>query len=324
MRRRRSLINDDAGENFWPSFTDLISTISMILFVLVLLAFIQNLISGKRMAQIRSDLEATARRLVASQREVKESEGRLGLLEADLKKTQAEIDAAQARLKVSEDEVTRQQDVISESNKELSGLRSTLQGIAVLRVDVLQRVKGSIETELGSGGGAGAKKTPPVFIGDNGNIVISEKLVFDSDSDAIRPVGKPLLETLSRAFAKVLADDKVRQNIDVILVQGHSDERGSSSYNRDLSARRADAVLNYMFESNKVLERQYGAFFASSAYSEFRPINPGKTEAAYEQNRRIEISVVLKDATVRNTIDEYMKNSKAPAKPAATPAAPAK
>src|SRR3569623_1338790 len=76
-----------------------------------------------------------------------------------------------------------------------------------------------------------------------------------------------------------------------------------------------------MFETDHALEQSYGAYFAASAYSEFRPLNPGKTEAAYEQNRRIELSVVLKDASVRGVIDEYMKTVGAPGTPA--PAAPA-
>src|SRR5262249_17819727 len=97
--------------------------------------------------------------------------------------------------------------------------------------------------------------------------------------------------------------------IDAILIQGHTDERGSTSFNRDLSAKRANAVLGYMFEANPTLEHTYGSYFASTAYSEFRPINPAKTEQAYEQNRRIEISVVLKDANVRKVIDDYMQES---------------
>ncbi|HEY2733547.1 MAG TPA: hypothetical protein VGI70_06160, partial [Polyangiales bacterium] len=55
------------------------------------------------------------------------------------------------------------------------------------------------------------------------------------------------------------------------------------------------------------LANNYGSFFASSAYSKFRPVNLGTTEAAYQQNRRIEISVVLKDAGTREVIDQYMR-----------------
>jgi len=148
--------------------------------------------------------------------------------------------------------------------------------------------------------------------------------VFEYNSYTIKPEGKRLLATLAQAFARVLADPAVRENVDVILVQGHTDERGTSAYNRDLSAKRADAVLNYMFETNRALEQSYGAYFASSAYSEFRPLDPAKTEAAFERNRRIEISVVLKDASVRGVIDEYMKTVTPPpaAAPPGTPAAP--
>jgi len=151
-----------------------------------------------------------------------------------------------------------------------------------------------------------------VAVADNGNILINESLVFEYNSYTIKPEGKRLLASLAQAFARVLADPAVRENVDVILVQGHTDERGTTAYNRELSAKRANAVLNYMFETDRALEQSYGAYFASSGYSEFRPLNPAKTEAAYEQNRRIEISVVLKDASVRGVIDEYMRTVAGP------------
>lgn len=320
MRQRRALTGGDSEGSVWPAYTDLMSTVAIILFVLVLLAYLQNLMSSKKLDQARSELDLAAKQLLVSQRQITESEQKLKLLDADLRRTTGEIEAGQARLAAAEDEVKRQQTVIDESHRELGNVRSRLQGIAVLRIDVLERVKRSIEAEMGESG-KGPGRTPPVVIADNGNIVISEKLVFEYDSHAIKSSGKPLLDMLSRAFAKVLDDERVRENIDVVLVQGHTDNRGSTAYNRELSAKRANAVLDYMFQTSKPLERSYGSFFAASAYSEFRPLSKSKTEAAHEQNRRIEISVVLKDATIRNTIDEYMKTVKTPAA-APAPAAP--
>ena len=75
-----------------------------------------------------------------------------------------------------------------------------------------------------------------------------------------------------------------------------------------------------MFQSNKTLADSYGNYFAASAYSKFRPINPDKSESAYQQNRRIEISVVPKDANVRRVIDEYVQGSAPAAEPPAAPA----
>jgi chemotaxis protein MotB len=67
-------------------------------------------------------------------------------------------------------------------------------------------------------------------------------------------------------------------------------------------------VLDYLFETNKVLADSYGRYFAASAYSKFRPINSAKSPEAYQQNRRIEISVIPKDANVRKVIDDYMRS----------------
>jgi chemotaxis protein MotB len=277
--RRRSLIAEEEAENFWPSFADLTSTIALIFFVLVLLAYIQNLIAGKQLESVRSELAVSLRNLNAAKLKVASSEQQLKLLAG-------QIDVGQAELRLSADKLAAQQEVIANSNRELGALRARLQGVAVLRLSVLDKVKQSIEAQLVPGAAAGAS---PVQIADNGNIVINENLVFESNSYTIKRQAKPLLETLANAFAKVLSEPSVRENIDVI------------------SAKRANAVLDHMFAANPLLEGSYGSYFASSAYSEFRPLRTEKNEQAYEQNRRIEVSVVLRDASVRGLIDDYMR-----------------
>ncbi|HKO94811.1 MAG TPA: OmpA family protein [Polyangiaceae bacterium] len=305
MRTRRRLVSDETDlADIWPSFADVTSTIALIFFSLVLLSYVRDLVSSRRLA--------------AYQDQITTSERKLRLLESDLSRTRLEIEAGRARLSRSEQDIAAQQQVISQSSLELATLRSRLSGIALLRVDVLDRVKRALELELGP---VTRQGTPLVRIGDNGNIVINEGLVFESSSYSLKPEGKALLATLAIALDNVLADPAVRENIDAMLVQGHTDARGSSAYNFDLSAKRANAVLNYLFETNPHLEQAYGSFFAASAYSKFRPLNPGATEEAFEQNRRIELSLVLRDANVRKVIDEYTQSAAAPA-PAAPPGTP--
>jgi chemotaxis protein MotB len=303
MRSRRRLGSEEETSlgDIWPSFADVTATIALIFFALVLLSYVRDLVSSRRLAAFEAQIQT--------------SERRLRLLEGDLSRTRLEIATGQARLSRSEKDVADQQQVITASALELATLRSRLSGIALLRVDVLDRVKRALETELGN---LTKQGTPLVRIGDNGNIVINEGVVFESSSYELKPEGKALLGTLAVALENVLSDERVRENIDAMLVQGHTDERGSSAYNFDLSAKRANAVLNHMFETNPRLEQSYGSFFAASAYSKFRPLNPAKTEEAYEQNRRIELSLVLKDANVRRVIDEYT----ASVTPNGTPTAP--
>src|ERR1700755_1658195 len=110
MRNRRpQMMRDEEGENFWPSFTDLISTISMILFVLVLLAYIQNLISGKQLNAMRTELDESARRIAAARSDLEASQLRLRGLSA-------EIAAGQEQLAASRAMIEQQAATVSESN----------------------------------------------------------------------------------------------------------------------------------------------------------------------------------------------------------------
>jgi chemotaxis protein MotB len=294
VRTRRRLLSDFEGtREIWPAFTDVMSTMALIMFVLVLLAYVRNLIAEKR-------LEA--------------SRQQISLAERQLRMVQADVQAGRAQLAVSEAKLGEQQALVVESNRQLGNLRAQLTNIAVLRVSVLNKLKAAIEAQLGRTGDAQV-----ATIGDNGDIAVNESLVFEYNSYAIKKQAKPVLDSLARALGNLLADEEVRANIDTVVIQGHADERGSASFNWELSAKRATAVLEYLFQSNKTLADTYGSFFSASAYSKFRPVNPEKSEAAYQQNRRIEISVVPKDAQLRKMVDAYIQGP-APAGPSPAPA----
>ena len=299
MRNRRPLLSaPEGGWEIWPSFTDVMSTMALILFVLVLLAYVRNLLNGRQIESFR--------------RQVDLSEQQLKTLNRQLERGRTELMLSQAKLH-------DQQGVIADTSQKLEAVRSQLGGIAVLRVAVLEKVKGALEAELGATTDGG---TAHVTIGDDGNILINESLVFEFDSYAVKKDARPLLDALGRAFANVLADPAVRANVDTILIQGHTDERGSPSHNWELSAKRATAVLDYLFETNRALADSYGSYFAAAAYSRFRPVDPAQTEAAYGKNRRIEIAVIPKDDNVRKVIDDYMQNVQPDASAPAAPASP--
>jgi chemotaxis protein MotB len=285
----------DSTREIWPAFTDVMSTMALIMFVLVLLAYVKNLISEKRLTDFQQ-------RIAASERQ--------------LKTVQAEVQAGRAELIASQRKLQDQQAVVADSNRQLGNLRSQLQSIAVLRISVLEKLKTAIEAQLGR---TGAESGKIVTIGDNGDIAVNESLVFEYNSHGIKKQAKPFLDSLAKALGNLLADETVRENIDTIVIQGHTDDRGSATFNWDLSAKRATAVLDYLFQSNKTLADTYGSYFAASAYSKFRPVNREPTEAAYQQNRRIEISVVPKDANVRKVIEDYMQGSGPGLQPAGQP-----
>ncbi|MBM7562239.1 OmpA family protein [Fusibacter tunisiensis] len=303
-RKRRDIHTEP--ENFWPSFTDMISTIAIILFFLMFLMYINNIIAGKDLEFLRKELQDTDRRLEASRLEISQAEKNLRLLETELDQTMAEVEAGQLALTLSREEIEEQRDIIANSNEELGNLRSKLQGIAILRLDVLNAVKDSVESVLGKTNQAGE---PLVLISDNGSIVINEGVLFDRASYTIKPDGEKLLAQLALAFEAVLDDSETRASIDAINIQGHTDERGEGDYNRELGAMRSTSVVNFLMQSNPNLESTYSDYFMASTYSEYRPVDDRQTEAAYAKNRRIEIGIILKDSHVQDVIDTYLNDA---------------
>lgn len=312
LRRRRTR-HQEEPENFWPAFTDMISTVVLILFFLVLVFYMEKIVTMKTLSALQDQLADTEIVLNEKTESLAETEQNLSVSKLEiesnileLKVLTADLEAGEEELRLAQEKMDEQRAIIEQSNEELADLRSKLEGIALLRVDVLDKVKQSIEDELGETNASGQAL---VTIGDNGNIIINESLLYDVDSSEVKSSGRSLLDNLAVAFENVLDDPDIRQNIDAISIQGHTDEVSSHEYNRELSAERAYNVVNYMMKSNPTLADEYGSYFAASAYSEFRPLDPGTSAEAYARNRRIEISVILKDSHVQNVINSYLQES---------------
>ena len=69
-----------------------------------------------------------------------------------------------------------------------------------------------------------------------------------------------------------------------VRLEGHTDERGSREYNIGLGERRAQTVRRALMLQG-VAEGQ----ITTVSYGEERPAMPGSDEAAYAQNRRVEL-----------------------------------
>lgn len=67
-------------------------------------------------------------------------------------------------------------------------------------------------------------------------------------------------------------------------LEGHCDERGTRDYNLALGENRASAVSRFLVSSGAG-----GSQISTVSYGEERPANPNSSEAAWAQNRRVEI-----------------------------------
>jgi len=111
-------------------------------------------------------------------------------------------------------------------------------------------------------------------------IVLLEMVFFDTDSDAIDPQSYPVLNQV----ASVL---RAHAGITRVRIEGHTDNRGDSNYNRDLSQRRAASVVRYLVERGIAPDRLESAGFGPD-----RPIADNGSRAGRAENRRVEFHIV--------------------------------
>jgi peptidoglycan-associated lipoprotein len=67
----------------------------------------------------------------------------------------------------------------------------------------------------------------------------------------------------------------------LVLIEGHCDERGTNEYNLALGERRAKATMNYLVSQGIQANR-----ITIISYGEERPVCSEKTEACWSKNRR--------------------------------------
>lgn len=106
---------------------------------------------------------------------------------------------------------------------------------------------------------------------------LSERVIyFDFDASTLSDEGMRLI----RAHGEFLAANPQRR----MLIEGHTDERGSREYNLALGERRADAVRQAL-----LLNGASSAQLSTVSFGEESPAVLGSSEAAWAQNRRAEL-----------------------------------
>jgi len=107
--------------------------------------------------------------------------------------------------------------------------------------------------------------------------VATQGILFDLDSDRIRPESTPTLDEIGT----MLKDHGEMR----IAIEGHTDSSGDDAHNQDLSERRAAAVVVFLVEHYGI-ERSR---LESAGFGESNPVADNETAEGRQQNRRVEL-----------------------------------
>jgi OOP family OmpA-OmpF porin len=103
--------------------------------------------------------------------------------------------------------------------------------------------------------------------------------LFAFDSAKLTPAAE-------KDMAKMAAEAKSLKKLNVVLVEGHTDNIGTAAYNQKLSIKRAmsvrDALIKNGVPANLIEAKGYGFD---------KPVASNKTKAGRAENRRVELTI---------------------------------
>mgnify|MGYP004642637909 FL=1 len=297
--------SSDGEQGFWPSYADMMSAVALILFFLMLISYIQNLITGNDLKKTQDTLNSTQAQLLLTLQDVQTAEDELQSVTSDLDSAKMTLTEKETEIARPNEELQQQLALIdqqklylTQADEEIKAMHAQMETIAGLRVSILEQIRDKIAEVMGD--------PSKVSIGDTGNIILSDSVLFDVGSSEIKPESVPLLNRLVEVFMQFLSDSENAQYVESIVISGHTDSTGNAEENRVLSTSRANSVLNYLLVSQNGKLGAYAQMFCAAGYGATRPVQDNYTAEGRAANRRIEISMILKDDTVMEIINNYL------------------
>lgn len=115
-------------------------------------------------------------------------------------------------------------------------------------------------------------------VGEGIQVTFASGLLYDFDSDDVKPTARSNLRTLAQSLDKYPDSE--------LLILGHTDSVGTTEYNKDLSVRRADAAAEYLVGQGVSRSR-----LATGGLGEEEPVASNEAAEGRGRNRRVEVAI---------------------------------
>lgn len=325
----RSTHSKNSDQNFWVSYADLMAGL-LFVFILVLGAivvkyiFIQNDLIAQKKSLERSHEELEQKKrdiflansenshfkqliddanasLTKLQMQLAFSLEEIENLKNSLQTTTLELDESKAELLTSQTKINELNTSLSTQIQthqalvsDLNITKARIQNLTGIRLKVIQELKNKMGNSIHIDQNSGAIRLP-------------SSVLFDVGSYEIKPEAKKKLqETLEPYFAILLKDPNIRENLDKIIIEGHTDSDGSYVHNLDLSQKRALAVMAFIYswdeKQNSLLQHYLSA--QGRSYSDHILKNGVEDK---EASRRIEIKFSISNKKAIEEIEGFLK-----------------
>ncbi len=136
---------------------------------------------------------------------------------------------------------------------------------------------------------------------DTGDIILSNSILFDVGSDVIRQEGKDFLNEFIPVYLDVLMRPEYEGYISEVIIEGHTDTRGTYLGNLSLSQSRASNVMEYSLNVPGLTEEQkeyLKSMVSATGRGSADPVYDENGEVDLEACRRVEFKFRMKETGI--------------------------
>ena len=229
--------------------------------------------SDQAQDEIKGELVVSQMELGTTTNTLKLKEGELALLSA----------------KLLEDTASHQKLV-----EDLNITKARIKNLTGIRIKVVQELKDKLGKSINIDPNSGAIRLPSAVL-------------FAVGSFEIKPEAKKQLkETLEPYFAVLLDNKEIKDNIDRIIIEGHTDSDGSYMNNLDLSQKRALSVMTFIYSWDEKRNPLLQTYLSANGRSYSDRIFKNGVEDK-EASRRIEIKFSLSNKKAIEEIETFLQ-----------------
>lgn len=310
---KRRLISRDTGE-YWISYSDMLSSLLLVFMLAVTFSIYQyySLLEIKTKELNAQKAELDQSQIVLAKREEELETTRVTLVgkEKELANVQIQLDrqkddlhAAQTALKTREEEQATLQLQLAAQQEVLGNQQKQIDELLGLRTAIIKDLSQALANANIS---ANVDK-------QTGDILLDSRLLFETGRDQLAEAGSEELRRLIPVYLKVLLRPEYRDYVAEIIIEGHTDSKGSYTFNLQLSQQRALSVATFCLEMQELAPDQRALLeniltAKGRSYAD-RIFNADGSENM-EASRRVEIKFRLKDSEMIQRMNEILKELK--------------
>ena len=263
----------------------------------------QELLSQKdaNLEEVTAKLQLTDKEIESLKKLLLDTEFARDEVTGNLVASQMELGTTTNTLKLKEGELALLSAKLLESTashqqlvEDLNLTKARIKNLTGIRIKVVQELKNKLGKKINIDPNSGAIRLP-------------SSVLFDVGSYELKPEAKKQLkETLQPYLDVLLNDTAIRENIDHIVIEGHTDSDGTYMHNLDLSQKRAYSVMAFIYsldEKRTALLQKYLSANGRS-YSDLVLKNGVEDK---EASRRIEIKFNLSNKKAIEEIETFLK-----------------